>query len=125
MTDLIKRLEEAEAGSRELDCDLAEMLGEVPVDAFRMHGVMTGRYGTGPYSAWTAPNYTTSVDAALALVERVLPGWCWMIERHKNGTVTAGLHEWNAYREADQLTANTPALALCAAILKATDTGRE
>jgi hypothetical protein len=67
---------------------------------------------------------TTSLDAALALAEWVLPGWCWMIERHKNGTATAGLHEWNAYCEADQFTANTPALALCIAIIRAYEAGK-
>jgi hypothetical protein len=112
MTDLIKRLEEAEEGSRELDISLA-------METTHPYGFDSER----EIDAY--PHPTTSIDDALALAERVLPGWCWMIERHKNGTATAGLHEWNAYCEADQFTANTPALALCIAILKATDTGRE
>ena len=123
MTDLIKRMEEAEAGSRELDAAIADLFNPVPDQYDGFAGRWPFVEGS-PFSDQTPP-VTTSLDAALALAERVLPGWCWMIERHKNGTATAGLHEWNAYREADLFTANTPALALCAAILKATDTGRE
>jgi hypothetical protein len=108
MTDLIKRLEKAEEGCPFLD-----------------RKIWVALEFDGNRSPVDAPEYTTSIDTALALAERVLPGWCWMIERHKNGAATAGLHEWNAYREADRFTANTSALALCAAILKATDTGGE
>jgi hypothetical protein len=115
MTDLIKRLEEAEEGSRELDCDLAEMLGEVPVDAFRMHGTMTGRYGTGPYSAWTAPDYTTSLDAALALAER-------KVGNYEALRVLARTSVGMALDGDDSRLRDLPRL-LCIAILKATDTG--
>lgn len=106
MNDLIKRLEEAETGSRELDLAIWSSQGFIGTLGEKMGGV------------------TTSLDAALALAEWVLPGWCWMIERHKNGTATAGLHEWNAYCEADQFTANTPALALCIAIIRAYEAGK-
>jgi hypothetical protein len=129
MTDLIKRLEEAEAGSGAFNQELALLLGGYVLEK---RGKDRKEWFYPVDREWfyrdaihELPRYTTSLDAALALAERVLPGWCWMIERHKNGTATAGLHEWNAYREADRFTANTPALALCAAILKATDTGRE
>jgi hypothetical protein len=134
MTNLIKRLEEAEAGSRELDCEIAVLLdgfftlppmwegGPIGYGYTDKSGV---RISPGHGGDQLVRRYTTSLDAALALAERVLPGWCWMIERHKNGTATAWLHEWNAYGEGEQVVANTPALALCAAILKATDTGRE
>jgi hypothetical protein len=113
MTDLIKRLEEATAGSADLDREVERALRVVPM----------GLREDGTWGQKQRP-WTASLDAALALAERVLPGWCWMIERHKNGTATAWLHEWNAYGEGEQVVSNTPALALCAAILKATDTGR-
>lgn len=60
------------------------------------------------------PAYTASVDAAIALAERVLPEWRWY----------AG--NWNVHaavlspdRNSDQrAVAATPAIALCIAVLK-------
>lgn len=65
-TDLIRRLEEAEAGGRALDADVFAALGFT--------------YDHGPADVWRDaggdPFYfdhiTTSIDAALALAERVL-----------------------------------------------------
>lgn len=65
------------------------------------------------------PAVTTSLDAALALAERVLPGWVWMVESHRDGRATAWLSEFNAYGEGEQVLGNSPTLALCIAILKA------
>jgi hypothetical protein len=74
---------------------------------------------------------TTSLDAALALAERVLPGWDWSVT-----TITTsfgGVKKVNALivhpdhpSDKDISTfgeANTPALALCAAILRARSAG--
>ena len=76
------------------------------------------------------PNYTASLDAAVALAERVLPGWMW--------SMTTGLGHTAAYVRDKSITAPdkiegdgyhaTPALALCLATLKAvtlTDIGAE
>jgi len=108
MTDLIKRLEEAEEGEPLLDREIWVALefdrNRSPVDA---------------------PEYTTSLDAALALAERVLPGlYMWKVEFDDEPTSTPAWAKIYAKRDG-QGSAATAALALCIAILKATDTGRE
>ncbi len=57
------------------------------------------------------PAYTASVDAALALAERVLPGWHWQVD--KCGAV---LRSGHALFSTDH---SVPAIALCIAILRA------
>ena len=111
MTDLIKRLEEADDGEPLLDREIWVALefdgNRSPVDA---------------------PEYTTSLDAALALAERVLPGWGWVLS-----TGARDQPAWvQAYPEPvdedvcrDAVASASLPLALCIAILKATDTGRE
>lgn len=56
ITSLIEKLEGAEVGSRELDCAIWTATG-------------------GWDGVDHPPAFTTSLDAALALAERVLPGW--------------------------------------------------
>ena len=86
---LIERLEKAEAGSRELDWLIAEALGEIPEHRvmetgwdyiwFRRSGEFAlwkamdseGRL----VELWQAPQRSTSLDAAVALIGRVLPEW--------------------------------------------------
>lgn len=67
---------------------------------------------------------TQSLDAALALAERVLPGWAWMVRgSHYDGDEASRARVWQPYADPpagdfDALSP-TPALALCAAIVKA------
>jgi hypothetical protein len=128
MTDLIKRLEEAEAGSRELDREIAKLIDKAEWDKCANWASMP--CGAPPdvidrdALRWL-PAYTTSIDGALALAERVLPEWRPMLRAHTG--------YWRAHLAAPNLDyandrtgrASTPALALCIAVLKATDTGRE
>ena len=122
MTDLIKRLKEAEAGSRELDLAIWSSQGFI--------GTLGEKMGC----------VTTSLDAALALAERVLPpdpafhpqtpsvGWKINLYRGMIPTDQKGGWFANVRRHATdgfQGASTNPALALCIAILKATDTGRE
>jgi hypothetical protein len=127
MTDLIKRLEEAEAGSRELDAAIADLFNPVPDQYDGFAGRWPFVEGS-PFSDQTPP-VTTSLDAALALAERVLPGWGWEISHDDcNGNYYAWvgkdfyLHGPQEHLRGIQ---ESPALALCIAVLKATDTGRE
>jgi hypothetical protein len=119
MTDLITRLEEAEEGSRELDAAI-------------------WRWTEGWRGVDHPPAYTTSIDAALALAERVLPEWAWSIigpdpltslhdctfaclsAPEGNGAAESR----NADRDVCTARASTPALALCIVILKATPQGQ-
>lgn len=103
MSDLITRLEQAAEGSRELDMAIWD--------------------ATGGWSVNNPPAYTTSLDDALALAERLRPCWSWSVGQnvhHKYWLAYALVLD--DYRSSFQPTngmAKTPALALCLAILKA------
>lgn len=107
-TPLITRLEEAAEGSRELDKLVA--LGT------------THPYGIGPSGRAVMPHYTTSLDAAYALAERVLPEMnCFGFDKTPHG-VEAYVSHTNVYAGHWFVTGehpSSPALALCIAILKA------
>lgn len=68
------------------------------------------------------PRYTSSIDAAVALCERVLPGWKWAV-RNCSGGPTASVHHGsetpNVWNKTKAARSSTPALAFCAAILRA------
>lgn len=71
---ILNRLRSAESGSRELDAMIAVSLQIMPSNAFQPCASSdAGTFGTGAHTFWHAPEYTTSIDAALALVERMLP----------------------------------------------------
>ena len=67
------------------------------------------------------PDATLSLDAALALVERVLPGWVWTVMTDYGDLCRARLYgEVNGGRDHGvQADGATPALALLAALLSA------
>lgn len=66
-----------------------------------------------------------SLDAALALAERVLPGWAWEIRLDESGATIQAAPVWwmEGLAAPDEggvsCSAATPALALCIAILRA------
>ena len=98
MTDLITRLEEAAEGSRELDREMALATGVL----------LTGIKENGEWGVKEG-RWTQSLDAALALAERLDPGNGW--ER-----LYSGLMNWRAFTPAGLK--RLPCL-VCAAILKA------
>jgi hypothetical protein len=119
MTDLIKRLEKAEAGSRELDFAIMAHFGYTDISDPR-DAVECWR-GPDGKSRFANATFSRSLDAALALAGRVLPDRPICLDRMPDGSGWAsvsGAISFNAK-------ANTPAIALCIAIIKATDTGRE
>ena len=111
LTDLFARVEAATGPDRELDGALWRKLIFDPQLA-------------RPGNDWTLtpnlgrkkPRYTASIDAALALAERVLPGWAWMLR----GSF-AKLWEPHGKPPGNDFDAmgRSPALAIIAAILKA------
>ena len=104
ITSLIEKLEGAEVGSRELDCAIWTATG-------------------GWDHVGRPPTFSTSLDVALALAERVLPGARMMVERFHDGKGWAMVQ--CAPGSAKIMTdGNTPALALCAAILRAQSEAR-
>jgi hypothetical protein len=86
MTDLLTALQSAERGSRELDAKIAVYFGDRGAVSIVEHDPRTSIFSHQP--GWCrndenvsirAGDYTTSIDAALALVERCLPGWSWLV----------------------------------------------
>jgi len=67
MNDILKRLKEATGSDRELDAAIFWKL--FPGSKPNLH------------TAMNIPDYTSSIDAALALVEKMLPGSGYMITR--------------------------------------------
>lgn len=127
--ELIERLEKAEAGSRELDGAVWYAVFEPDVEHGCLHVEKTEQ---GDREALTCElgskwaddvgNYTTSLDAALALAERVLPGWIPSLEGSRGGRWLATISLWESEGSAmvrfGHAHAPTPALALVTAILK-------
>lgn len=136
---LLARLEAAEAGSRELDARLFWHFDrnaatrafnnaatgrprELP-DEFDLLPLGLGRMGV----VFAAPAYTASIDAAKALIERVLPGWVWQINLDRDETRVEGAPIWwphyeNAVENGGVTTdAPTPALAMCIALIRAVE----
>lgn len=129
MNDLVGRLEQAASGSRELDAEIARLFGGQVVRRF---GDFDWREnGTGFWQK--LPPVTTSIDAAVALAERVLPGWessfAQRRPRHLETCsewwhvslfpVPENIRGFNTGRDTVTVRAATPALALCAAFIRA------
>lgn len=107
LTAFLARLEAAEGPNRVLDADIKRYLA--PTER-----------GYNQVS----PPYTASLDAALALCERVLPKSGWGLQSNTKGQrgqprdcfwATVGMYEPGRYDGA----ASTPALALLSALLRA------
>lgn len=129
--ELIKRVEAAGSPSRLLDADIQLLLGQEPNEHYkhpwrrpillaeehRWPGVLEYVEISG-VSARAAPHFTSSLDAALSLCERALPGTEWEISTLYGVTAaTVGLND--AVNGQTRATAATPALALCLATLRA------
>ncbi len=68
---LLDRLRAAKGPDRELDAEIAHALGQTVTYSTEIHPQPCGDDGC------YLPEWTASLDAALALAERVLPGWAW------------------------------------------------
>lgn len=120
LSDLIAKLEAASEGSRELDEDLHNAIRPTMEEWTKMAGV-----DDDAYFYWVfRPRYTTSVDAAISLAGKMLPG-------RGHGYLPGFFppHPFAGIIGADLGTVDlktaticggpTPALALCLAVLKA------
>jgi hypothetical protein len=148
--ELVARLEAASVGSRELDGLLSRHFGwhrVEPRHARNKHGGwiapedfmgvngdgsprLDGLHGTSIYR--DPPRLSQSLDAALALAERVLDDANWSVCRLEGGNSLAKNGRFYAVADWDDEwapsfdgNAPTPALALCIAILKATTPASE
>lgn len=134
LSAIIARLEAAEVGGDELSARAMQVL-VVPngrVEQSRINGAWCIYVGDQLWQerGWWRPDgwpVTTSLDAALALAERVLPGWLWDVTTIT--TAVGGLRKPLAsvvrpdQTEGEEIKTwgygATPALALCIAILRA------
>ena len=139
MQELIARLEAAEAGCRELD---AEIWASLRPEKIKITGIAQpyGDNSGATQVLFTLPPkrtelatqkrgdfqhadpVTTSLDAAIALAERVLPGCGWSVsmdDRMGWYQSDIGKDHYLFAGEPSRSLARTPALALCIAILKA------
>jgi hypothetical protein len=129
---LLERVEAATGPDRELDYELA-LYEKAPDWRKRKPWKQTNGWAKpdvastswavlfydGGGNALPVPQYTASLDAALALCERVLPGWVVQLETWRDPAATARLAEWNIGEAEHEGHARTLPLALLAALLRA------
>lgn len=126
MTDLIARLEAAEAGSRELDTEVFRAL-EPWSDPERFYCACTGAclpdspYYRGGCSA--KPRLTTSLDAIVATIGEKLPGQYWAVTEHPDGFVATIGGPFHSQVKGVAMT--TAPIALCIALLRAIKEGAD
>lgn len=132
MQSLIDRLSKLDAPDREVDAEIyirfnipAERAGRIDYS----NGMVGWWPKDGPYvSAITVPAYTASVDAAIALAERVLPGWTWYLGNGANGSgnnsSVAGIYPPKSPEGTFKGDHPMPATALCIAILRAKEASK-
>lgn len=127
LDDLIERVEKATGADRALDGAIYWHLLEENRTERELWWVEL-QFQTGAVNGdWRAP-YTASLDAALALVERKLPGCVWGISRFRraHGAIVYHVELFNIDGDAphaadDHFRAEgiTPALAVILALLRA------
>ena len=135
ITSLIEKLEGAGKGGGELSAHVIKAL-LAPADAWVEQSRFNGAWCVyerrekprlwGEYNPLKSAPVTTSIDAALALAERVLPGVWWIAGR---GKLRASEAEYGAQlmfgeKPIGQGEGSTAALSLCAAILRAQSEAR-
>ena len=99
-THLIQRLQDGDGPDRELDAELRRAF--LPLEY------------PGPKTA-----YTSSLDAAVALIERELPRHSWTIRRDRERMTAAFLWRQNYIRNVITVEGTSPPRALLIALLKA------
>lgn len=113
---LIEKLEAAEAGNRDLDGHINLALGIAERTKRPYASTIGGRF-------FATENYTTSIDAATALIANTLPksGYgCGKRWDALDPTPDELAYSWiRVGSETYEVDAPTPALALCLALLKA------
>lgn len=99
--EVVERLEKGEGADRELDAEIVALLNDCivkrypPTDDFGPKATWQfwsndGKHFIGsdshsPTSKFFVPKLTASLDAAISLVEKMLPGCDWHIDRNKLG----------------------------------------
>ena len=131
---LIERLEKLTEPDREMDCLIAVECGGFILEYEKWRGARYVRIeadGThnhpGQAGDMLVPRFTASIDAAVALVGRVLPGWKWGVHFHnKNPSLRRGyVVEASPFRPMPLFgDSPCPAIALVLATLRAIEASR-
>lgn len=137
LAELKARVDAAQGADREIDVEAHAVLGldarrtnndrEASLQHWYIYGRDHDRRDTpfhfirdGFHHSPDVPAYTSSLDAALALVEAKLPGWGWDMStvRWGRGGYTASMHR-PACNDEISGCSPTPSLALLSALLSA------
>lgn len=127
LLNLAERCEKATGPDRELDADLdVALFGGVTVwkqANYTMESYPASRreskHHVGGFVNNHVPLYTASLDAAIALVERMKPGWGFYLRSDKEGH-GCGLVYPDAFRVTPcHCMGATPAIAVCLALFRA------
>lgn len=119
LATLVERVEAASGADRELDALLLPIFD--PALQVRHNSVWRGKLCCGSLADCLQP-YTASVDAALALVERVLPGWDYCLSKGSDEPACASLAPSDS-ASVIEVEAHTPAVAILSALLRALTVG--
>lgn len=131
LTELIARLEAATGPDRVLDRDLYALLEDAELRPWRPGARKCWWYARGSDRVLQCSDgtalYTASIDAALALVERVLPGWLVSI-MIGHGKAVAHVRD-KSILAPDKIEGDgyavTPALAVLLALLRAVEAEKD
>ncbi len=129
---LLDRVRAAMGPNRELDHEIALTLRS-PGFRSQTYPEWAHRSGLSPSVMWSCLQYdaggnpekvsayTSSIDAAVALVERCFPGWKWGVHPHAQaGLYRAHVTKSSPFRPMPNIgDAGTPPLAIVAALLSA------
>lgn len=108
--DLADRIEALDGPDREIDAEIANLCFERREEYLYGHPDTNVTWGKdGVYQFFSPPAYTASIDAAMMLVP---DGMKWSVSTFGRAKATAQVNH-------RCITANTPALAICAAALRA------
>lgn len=111
MIDLITRVRQAKGGDQWINAELHVLANPQTCEAAQ--GAEAGLYWQGAGGAQTlrrAPPYTSSIDAAISLVERVRPAFWWVVGGSEGMEYEAEVGRWKAK-------GHSAPLALLAALL--------
>lgn len=136
-TPLIERISKLDAPDREVDALIAAELEPHifdapgftpvrPIPSFRIGSEgNTIRFEDGGIMCLSYfPRYTASVDAAIALAERVLPGWGFFLRSDMDGHNCGMVYPVHNFVTPGTESGATPAISMCIAILRATEAGQ-
>lgn len=124
LTALIARVEALSGPDRQVSTDVNRALRQPDVPRLT-GGIDAAMFTTSPH--W-GPHITASLDAVVALAERVLPGWDWSVHSHKQGQTPSYRDAWGGMRAPPvgrvsgilyESNGYTPTLALLLALLRA------